>query len=294
MNKLSPLLLGLSLAVAGGLSAAAQEMSSETPSIPKVLQITREFIKAGKSGAPHDKTESVFVQAMARAKWPTHYIALSSLSGKSRALYLTGYPSFEAWEKDNAAMAKHTALSAELDRASVADGELLDSIDQEVFYYDSELSYRASPDISSARFFEISVFHVRPGHRKEWEEVAKMAIAAHQKAGTSAHWAMFELVYGGEGGTYALLSADKSMAEIDTGFKEDKQFIEAMGEDGMKKFSELYGSAVDNSHQELFSINPRQSYAPEEWIKSDPDFWKPKAAAAPAVKPAAAEKKANP
>jgi hypothetical protein len=29
------------------------------------------------------------------------------------------------------------------------------------------------------------------------------------------------------------------------------------------------------------------SYVGEDWIKSDPDFWKPKPTAAPAAKPAA-------
>ncbi len=112
MKIVSPVLLGLSLAVIGSSFAAAQEMQGP----PKVLQITREFVKPGKTGAIHDKSESKFVAAMAAAKWPTHYIALNSLSGKSRALFLTGYPSFDAWDKDNKAIMKNTTLSAELDK----------------------------------------------------------------------------------------------------------------------------------------------------------------------------------
>jgi hypothetical protein len=52
--------------------AAAQEMSPATPSMPKVLQVTREFTKPYRAGQAHDKTESAFVEAMSRAKWPTH------------------------------------------------------------------------------------------------------------------------------------------------------------------------------------------------------------------------------
>jgi hypothetical protein len=289
--------LGLSLAVAGSLLSAAQEMSSQA-SIPKVLQITREFIKPGKSGMVHDRSESNFVQAMARAKWPTHYIALGSLSGKSRALYLTQYGSFEAWEKDNAAVAKNATLSSELDRAEMTDGELLDSFDQAVGYYNEELSYRARTDLSQARFMEISVYNVRPGHGKEWRDLVKMVIDGYQKAGTSAHWATFEMVYGRDGGTFIVLSSSKSLSEIDTNFAEDKQFMAAMGEDGMKKLEDLVGSAVEHSDHELFSINARQSYPPDEWVKADPAFWKPKpamaAAAKPAATPAAEPKKANP
>src|ERR1700687_5087245 len=112
------------LPVGGYVSAAAQDMSNP-PLPPKVLVIGREYTKPGKSGVAHEKTESAFVQAMRRAKWPTHYLAVESLSGKSRALFLTGYDSFEAWEKDQSAQQKNATLSADLARAWAADGELL-------------------------------------------------------------------------------------------------------------------------------------------------------------------------
>jgi hypothetical protein len=86
------------------------------------------------------------------------------------------------------------------------------------------------------------------------------------------------------------------MADIDQGFAESKKFAEALGgEEGMTKLDKLYGETVESSRSELFSINPKQSYADEAWIKSDPDFWKPKAtetaAAKTATKPAAAAPK---
>ena len=85
------------------------------------------------------------------AKWPTHYFALNSLSGKSRALYLTGYDIFDAWDKDNQAIMKNKTLSAELDKASVADGELLDGLDQFVFTYDDEHELPAAQSIADVR-----------------------------------------------------------------------------------------------------------------------------------------------
>ena len=62
----------------------------------------------------------------------------------------------------------------------------------------------------------------------------------------------------------------------------------------MKKLNEKFGASVDSSQEQLFAINPRMSYVSDEWIKADPDFWKPKAAAAPAMKPPAEDKKAKP
>jgi hypothetical protein len=286
MKIVSPALLGLSLAFVGSALTAAQEMQGP----PKVLTITREFTKPGKGGDMHDKSESKFVSAMAAAKWPTHYFALSSLSGKSRALYLTGYPSFKAWEDDFLAMMKNKPFSAELDKDAVADGELLDSMDQLVFTYDEETSYRPSATLAPARLFEITAFHIKPGHDHQWHELAKLVIDAHKKANTSAHWATYQIAYGGDN-EYAVFSDDKSMADIDTGYAEDKQFRDAIGEDGMKKLDQLVSDCIESSDSELFAINPAQSYPPDEWVKAAPDFWKPKPAMAPAAKAAPAAKK---
>jgi len=35
------------------------------------------------------------------------------------------------------------------------------------------------------------------------------------------------------------------MADIDTGFAENKKFKDALGEDGVKQFRELFASSVD-------------------------------------------------
>ena len=295
MNKLSRSLLGMSLVVACSCIAAAQENSQGNVSIPKVLQITREYTKPGKSGMAHEKTESAFVQAMTRAKWPTYYLGMTSLSGKSRALFLTRYASFEAWEKDYAAAEKNTALTAALDRAAMADGELLDSEDQGVFVFRDDLSLRSMVDLSHMRYLEISTYHVRPGREREWNELVKMVKAAYEKAVPDAHWGTFQGVYGDASGTFLVLTARRTLAEVDRAFKEDDpQFVAAMGEDGMKKLGELLGASVESSQHQLYAFNPRMSYVGDEWIKGDPEFWKPKTVTAPAAKPATEEKKAKP
>jgi hypothetical protein len=59
---------------------------------------------------------------------------------------------------------------------------------------------------------------------------------------------------------------------------DDKQFAEAMGEDGMKKFHDLEAAAVEFSQTNLFQFSPKMSYPPDAWVKADPEFWKPKPA----------------
>ena len=295
MRKITSSLLGLSLAMGSAWAAFGQEKSEGGAPRPRVLQIMREFTKPGKAGMVHDNAESAFVQAMSRAKWPTHYLGMTSLSGKSRALFFSFFDSFEAWEKDSAAVAKNATLSAALDRAAAADGELLDSTDQGVFVFREDMSLRPKADISQVHFLQISVFRVRPGKDAEWGEVVKMVKAAYEKAVPDAHWGMYEERYGGEVGTYIVLTGLKSLAEADRAAQQSMQFAAAMGEDGMKKLNEKFAGSVDSVQENLFAINPRMSYVADEWIKADPDFWKPKStAAAPAAKPATEDKKAKP
>jgi hypothetical protein len=280
MNKTTGLLLSCCVLFAGVSMLAAQE----TTPPPKVLSITREYLKPGKGGAAHERAEGAFIQAMTRAKWPTHYFALTAVTGRPRVLFLTGYESFEAWEKDVLGEQKNSALSSALDRASVTDGELLSDYDSTALVYSEDYSLRGPVDIAHMRYFEISLYRVRPGHDADWGNIVKMVKAAYEKV-PEAHWAAYHAEYGQEGNTYVIFTPLKSASEIDQSFAQDKQFMTNMGEDGMKKFGELMSSSIEFSQHNLFVINPSMSYPPEKWIQTDPDFWKPKASAM-AKKPA--------
>jgi len=293
MKKIAGSMLALVVLLAAGLSGTAVGQDKPTGVMPpKVLVITREFTKPGKSGTAHEKTESAFVQAVTRAKWPTHYLAVESLSGKSRALFLTGYDSFEAWEKDTLATQKNATLSAALDRAWAADGELLSDSDGGAFAFREEYSLRPEVDIAHMRYFEISRFQVKQGHDKDWDEIVKLVTAAYKKI-PDAHWATYLAIYGSPDTTYIIFNPMKSAAEIDRNFAANKDFEAAMGEDGMKKLAELSAAAIESSQTNLFAFNPRMSYPRDEWVKADPEFWKPKAAPAPAATKKPADKPAD-
>ena len=290
MKKLSFLMLVATVCFAGLGTVAAQEQP-EGP--PKVLQVIREFTKPGKAGMIHEKSESAFVQAFARAKWPTHYLAVSSMSGKPRNLFLVGYDSFAAWEKDNQATEKNAALSQALDRATVADGDLLSETDGGVAIYRPDYSLRPPAGIATMRYFEISVFHVREGHDKDFDDLVKMVMAAYEKIPDS-HWVTYESVYGQMGSTFIVFNPMKSLAEVDQAIAQGKQFEAAMGEEGMKRFRDLSAASIESSQANLFQFSPKMSYPLDAWVKADPTFWKPAPAPAAAPKKGAEKPPAKP
>jgi hypothetical protein len=276
MKIVSRLFVGSLLTCAFIAATAAQDQTPTGSAPARILVITREFVRPGKNGTAHEKAESAFVQAMARAKWPTHYLAAQSVSGKPRVLFLTNYDSLEAWEKDEQAQEKNTVLSAALDRANEADGTLLDSSEQVIFRYNADLSLRPLPNLAGTRYLDVWAVRIKPGRDREWDELAKMIRNITEKAVREEHWAVYDGLYGMPNGTYLYLTARKSAAELDRGPMEDKAIEAALGEGGMKKMNELFAACVETSESQILSFSPAMSYPPDSLIKADGDFWKPK------------------
>lgn len=276
MKIKAALLAGTMLLVA---MATAQDKKSTTTPPPKVLVITREFIKPGRAGTTHEKSESAFVQAMTNAKWPVHYLAADALTGQMRSLFFTGYESFEAWEKDSLGQQNNAALSAALQKAAYADGDLLSEMGTATFVYRDDLSLRPDADLPHMRYFEIGRYQVKPGHGKDWERLVKKVMAGYDKM-PDVQWACYEAAYGTSEGLFLFLTPRKSAAEVDHAFAQGKDFEAAMGEEGMKQLDEMFAATVESSEANLYAFNPRMSYVSQEWIKADADYWAPKAAVA--------------
>jgi hypothetical protein len=266
-------LLFTALNFTGVVAASAQDQMNGVTPPPKVLQIIVETLKPGQSGNPHMKTEAAFVQAFSDAKWPEHYLGMDALSGRQRAVFFVGYDSFEAWQKDTDASQKNATLSAALDSASIADGALLESLENNSYVFRPDLSLRAPVDIPHMRYMEITIFNVRPGHGHDWDTLVKMYMAAYEKI-PHAHWATFEKMYGvGSGGRYISITPMKSLAEVDQEMMDDKGFAAAVGPEQMQKLRDLTASTIESIESNLVQFNPKMSYVPDSWVKADPAFW---------------------
>ena len=266
-----PLLL---LASFGAPIALFAQESGVVPN-PKILYISREFTKPGKDGAPHQMTEAAYLRAEAASKVSQHYIAAVALSGPARALFMYSYSSFADMEAQHLKQESDTTLTAANDRASVADGDLLSETDSSIWMMRDEMSL--NPGFrAGAKLEEVTQFAVRPGHGSEWEKLVKLVIEGYKKGVPDAHWAMYQEAYGAPGGRYLVITTLKSAADLDTEFASNKQFVAALGEDGIKKLEELEAACVEARQDNLFVFDPKMSYPPEAIVKADPDFWKPK------------------
>lgn len=271
----------------GGVLWAQAQQAMLTP--PKVLVITREVLKPGK-GAVHEKWEAGWPRAFAKAKWPTTYLAVASMTGENRALYMTGYESMAAWEADFKAIEKNAALSAELAVLSEKDGDYLTELRTTAFNFRADLSYRPDSALAGTRYFLIVSLMVKPGHGDHFNEIRKIVRQAHEKANLDEHYAVYEAAAGSPGGLRLIFIPMKTLAEADQApERHGKAYQDALGEEGRKKADEFQAQGLESAESQLFAFSPKMSYVSKEWIDTEPDFWAPKPAKAAAKKEAAAQ-----
>jgi hypothetical protein len=280
-------LAGLLLALV--LPAIAQAQAP-TPA-PNIIQIYREELKPG-HGPAHAKTEAGWPRAFAKANWPTHYIAITSMTGPNEAWFIAPFDSLSAWEKDINETAKNAALQAELDRLSEEDGQHLAGYRGIVARYRADLSHRPGVSIPTMRYFSITIVRIRPGHNPDFEGARKIIKEAHEKAGVKDNHSVYQVMSGMPNGTFFIITPMKSLAEVDAGPQVHGQaYQDAIGEAGRQKMRELAASGTISSDTNYYAITPGISYPSKEYIDADPAFWKPKA---PAKASPPAKKEAKP
>ena len=158
--------LRLCVAIALSVSAASPLLAQSPPpnsGPPKVLQILREEVKAGRAAA-HQKWETGWPRAFAKANWPTNYLTVVSVTGPSEAWFMTGYESFAAWGKDTEALDRNVAFKTEYDRLSEGDAQFLSGGRSIVGAFREDLSTPVPVVLPKMRYFRVLTFRIGPGH----------------------------------------------------------------------------------------------------------------------------------
>jgi hypothetical protein len=269
------------------LMMRAQDTGPKGP--PKVLFTMREFVKPGK-GMAHAKTEAAMASAMASAKSSLYTLAMASITGEPRVVFLSGYDSMADVETQYMTAMKLPGLESKLDALGEEDGALVSSDGSAIWRLREDLSGTNMVNIAEMRMAQLVQVETKPGHGSDFETVAKRVIGAWAKTDPSYSPAIYEMAYGhSTGSVFLVILPMKSMAYLDKVHDEHDAFMKALGEEAMKSDGEIAKNAYLSSESNLFVFSPRMSYVPESWVKTDPTFWKPKATMMPMKKAADAK-----
>jgi hypothetical protein len=133
------------------------------------------------------------------------------------------------------------------------------------------------PDLAKMRFWEITIFRVRPGHEAAFEAAAKAyRSAAQRSAPQTTRWRLYEVIAGLPGPTYLVFSSVAAFSDFDRGMTDGQAIMRgATAEEGaaLEKFSKESSLSTETNR---FRLDPVQSYVSKETRASDPAFWMPK------------------
>lgn len=262
--------------VLGAPAAVAAQEAAMGP--PPIIQIGREIVKPGKWAA-HTKLETEWGRALAAAKFPVNFMAISSMTGAGEVWFLSGFASMAEFEKTNHEIDTNAALGAIYNRFSPQETDLLADSRGMIARYRDDLSYLPGKEpLGTMRYFSITRTQIRPGHNAEFEDARKQIKAAHLKAGLMDGFAIFQVTAGAPAGTFLTFIARKSLAELDQGGQIHGASYQAAlgGDSGQKRLAALASSGTITAETNEFAFSPAMSFAAKDLVDADPAFWKPK------------------
>jgi len=262
-----PLLLGIATL------APAQSMPSGPTPPPPIIQRFRESVKIGRNDA-HEANERVWAAAYAKSGLPAYSIAMTAMTGSNDAWWMSGWSSFKQYDDMNAAIAKNKELSAALVAYGAKDTEFITDGASSMWTLREDMSYRDTVDWSRMHAYQVIVARARQGHSGDVKRITDRLAATHKAAGTAAHWAMYQGMFGVADGSFMVLIPLASVADVDVGMKEDAAFGKALGQAGGEELDKLSADGIISVETNLFAVSPKMSYVSKEWRMADADFWK--------------------
>ena len=242
---------------------------------PKLLTIYCEQVKTG-LGADHSKHEAGWPAAFAKAKSPDYYLAMTSLTGPNEAWYVIPSDSHAAFGESMKREDKDPVLAAKLAKLTRGDAKYIKGTRGLQAVAQPELSAGAFPDLSKARFYEVTVFSVRPGHEQQFEEAAKAYAAARNRAEPKMSYRLYQVLAGLPGPSYLVLSSVEDYGGFDQVLTASiNTWKEATAEE-KEVLQKAAAEAILSTESNRFRVDPQQSYVPKETRDKDPEFWKSK------------------
>ena len=250
----------------------AQRNPGQVHAPSKYLYLGNESIKPGMEDAVI-QNESSQVQTLRDANSPVNYLGMISITGASRAIFFAGYDSFAEMQKDHEQEMSNSKMQDALKADNAAEAPMLAGAMGSIYEYREDLSLNASVDLSTIRFFDITLFHIRSGHRQDWERLVKLYEKAFSSA-PDARWATFEKDYGeGSDNTFIVVTPLTSLAGVDQEMLDGNNLPKAAGADQLQMMRELGSATIESSEADLFAVVPQMSYVPDSWVTASPDFW---------------------
>jgi hypothetical protein len=275
---------GLSFALAGCPAAFAQTAAVPPPNILNIETIN---IKPYTDG-PYDKVASEYPALSQGLKDPMHFVAMEALTGAPRAIYVSGFDSFEALQKNEEWIPSDATADAKIEELDARQAAYISEVHHTLWHYRPDLSNNVTgADIPHSHYWEVIIFHMRHGHAEHFAELTRLYRDAYLKIGQNIPWSSYEGMMGVTD-SYLVLVPMTSLKDEDNGLAHQREFDAALGNEGKNRMNKLTEENVASVEDNLFMVNPEWSFVEKFWVDADPQYWGAEPATKPTHKPAAA------
>jgi hypothetical protein len=206
-------------------------------------------------------------------------IGMNAITGISQTWLIESHRSFSSIEATDKGLSEAPPIRK-------AGGE----IDEEVFspstrligLFRGGLSYRPEEAIKllqTARYFQVTIFRIRPGAEFELSELVRLRRAAFDSINLDRPEIGYQIISGSTSGMYMFLAPLPSMRMLDNGFARMPVYAEGLGPGGGKAGRQIAADADATREHLFFRVEPQISHVSDAFGAADPDFWRPAIAA---------------
>ena len=145
--------------------------------------------------------------------------------------------------------------------------------------YRPNWSYRPDQAIRmfpGARYFQVSLFRIRPGTEAEFGELIRLRRATADVINLDRPDLAYQVISGAPAGTFVFLAPIASLRSFDDGVNSVPVFAEGLASARAKDGSKIAADTEMCREHLLFRVEPRISYVSREFADVDPEFWRGK------------------
>jgi hypothetical protein len=251
-----------------GVFAGVMAAQSLTTDPPPILQIIR---KPGTNGA------STRPYADARAQ--VNVIGMRSITGLPETWLVEAHYSFSSVEDMAQRMAAVAPVRVTAEGTESLQDDVLAPARTMIALYRPNLSYRPSEAVrllAKSRYFQVSVFRIRPGTEAEFGDVVRLRRATADAVNLERPDLGFQVMSGAPAGTFVFLSPIVTLRNMDEGVNPVPVYAEGLANARRTEGKQAAAEVEISREHLLFRVEPRISYVADDFAQVDPEFWRGK------------------
>lgn len=255
------------LVLAGMLCGLGMAQSLATDP-PPIVQIVR---KPGTAGAS--------VRSYANAQAAVNVIGMRSITGLPETWLVEAHYSWASVEDLDQRLIAAAPVRVTNDAVDSLQDDVIAPARTMIALYRPNWSYRPAEAVrlfAKARYFQVSVFRIRPGTEAEFGSVIRLRRATADAINLERPDLAFQVMSGAPAGTFVFLSPITTLRTMDDGRNPVPVYAEGLASARQSEGKQLTTETEISREHLLFRVEPRISWVADDFAEGDVEFWRGK------------------